>query len=49
MRSNVQREKKKYEESYYFYMHKLDKVREGLESNTPAKAILEWMDQGDDE
>lgn len=47
--SDVKREKEKFENSYYAYMHKLDKVRSALENNTPARAILEWMDQGDDE
>jgi hypothetical protein len=47
--SDVQREKERYENSYYDYMHKMDKVRAGLENNTPVRAIMEWIDQGDDE
>ena len=47
--SDVQREKERYEDSYYTYMHKLDKVRAGLESNTPVGAIIEWIDNGDNE
>ena len=49
MLSDVQREKEQYENSHYAYLHKMDKIRAGLENNTPARAILEWMDQGDDE
>lgn len=45
----VKREKEKYENSFYEYMDKLDKVRTGLESNTPARAIIDWMDNGGDE
>lgn len=47
--SDVQREKERYENSYYAYMHKMEKIRAGLENNTPAKAILEWMENGDEE
>jgi hypothetical protein len=47
--SDAQREKEKYEDLSYTYMHKLDKIRAGLENNTPARAILEWLDQGDNE
>jgi hypothetical protein len=45
----VQREKERYENSYYVYMHKMDKIRSGLENNTPVRAILEWIENGDDE
>ena len=47
--SDVQQEKERYENSYYDYMHKLDKIRADLENNTPVMAIMEWIDQGDDE
>jgi hypothetical protein len=33
----------------YEYMDKLDKVKACSESNTPARAILEWLDNGGDE
>jgi hypothetical protein len=46
---DVKREKERYENSYYAYMHKMDKIRAGLENNTPARAILEWMENGDEE
>ncbi|RPH51667.1 MAG: hypothetical protein EHM85_05855 [Desulfobacteraceae bacterium] len=47
--SDVQREKERFENSYYAYMHKMEKIRAGLENNTPARAILEWMENGDEE
>ncbi|MFO7666928.1 MAG: hypothetical protein R6V76_09945 [Desulfobacterales bacterium] len=47
--SNVQREKERYENSYYEYMHKLDKIKASLENNTPVRAILEWIENGDEE
>lgn len=46
---DVQREKERYENSYYEYMHKLDKIKSELEKNTPARVILEWMENGDEE
>lgn len=46
---HVKREKEQYENSYYVYMDKLDKVRAALEKNTPARAILEWLDNGGEE
>jgi hypothetical protein len=45
--SDVQREKERFENSYYAYIDKVDKIRAGLENNTPARAILEWMENGD--
>jgi hypothetical protein len=47
--SDIRREKEQYENSHYAFIHKMDKIRTALENNTPAKAILEWMDQGEDE
>lgn len=47
--SDVKREKEQYENSYYAYMHRLDKIRAGLESNTPSRVMMDWIDHGDDE
>ena len=47
--SDVQREKEKYEDSYYIYMNKMDKIRKGLEDNVPARDIIEYIENGDDE
>jgi len=47
--ASVKREKEKYENSYYVYMDKLDKVRTALEKNTPARAIIEWIENGGEE
>ena len=47
--SEVQREKETYENSFYEYMDRLDKVKKALESNTPSRLILEWLENGDDE
>ena len=45
--ANANKERERYEDLYYVYMDKLDKVRKQLENNTPARAILEWIEQGE--
>lgn len=46
---DVKREKERYENYFYEYMHKLDKIKSALENNTPVRAILEWIENGDEE
>jgi hypothetical protein len=33
----------------YEHMDKLDKVRAGLESGTPVRAMIKWIENGDQE
>lgn len=47
--SDVQEEKEKFENGYYNYLIKLDKVREALESNVPVNLIIDRIENWDDE
>ena len=47
--SDVKLEKEKYENGYYAYMHRMDKIKEGLENQVPAGALIDWIENGDDD